>query len=810
MQVRAGFRTGPDLFLGVGFWSIQRRPLHKSLKQRYSVWGEDMKGTIRERLNRDGSVSWLCQVEVGRDPVTGRRRYRSKVAASKREAHSVVHALIVEAGTQRCTGVVETAVTVGELIERWLEFAGPAAPSTRSVYAGYIKNQIVPYLGRVAISELRVTDLDRWYTELDRAGLAPASIRKAHNIVRGALTQAVRWGWLTANVAALARPPAVPRPVIATPRACDVRDLVKVVSEWDPQFAVFLRLAGVSGCRPGEMCALRWDDIDFLAGDLHVRRRIMREGGRMFPQDLTKTGKVRRIPLDRSTLARLREHRDTATALAAKLGVPLPGSGYVFSSSIDASVHWRPDAVSRKFTAYRKRAGWDAATLYSLRHQAATMHSGLTDELSRPRLSVHKVTDNEDPPPVAAGFVGLKPRSRRRRRFNDDGAHRQSRGDDVAQRERPFGARLVRPPLRHTRPRRGDAGGEGPVPGREHPVDTGAVHRDAAPTGVERTVVSGGIDAVSEAGHNAHPGACQAAGDFTGGAQPGGSGVTGPDHGHRTTITRSEGAAHEQQRGPVRNEAKVQRIPLGPGSDDRHRVGAQTLDQRDHAGHGVVAHAAQSLQHPGPIVVIELDLGNGAQVGLAGVKHRSEPMSRAARHRPAQRLHNTQDLRQRLRRHPPDVTGGRHDHRASPRKVMGWVRRKFVQKSMFGRRPSIAVGSPGDRQRGIHKTGACRNSHWSSHGASRSSHSYRSNGKKRPAQSAIKRGDRVHALYPGRREEADFDEAIATRHGPAHGRANHSGHARAVRPRPCSDPQELRTAGVRARAHPGAHRPPHT
>ena len=45
----------------------------------------------------------------------------------------------------------------------------------------------------------------------------------------------------------------------------------------------------------------------------------------MFPEDLTKTGKVRRIPLDRSTLGRLREHRDIAADRAAQCGVRLSG-----------------------------------------------------------------------------------------------------------------------------------------------------------------------------------------------------------------------------------------------------------------------------------------------------------------------------------------------------------------------------------------------------------------------------------------------------------------------------------------------------
>ena len=49
-----------------------------------------MKGTIRERANRDGTTSYLCQVLVGRDPVTQRRLFKTAVAKSRREAHSLI------------------------------------------------------------------------------------------------------------------------------------------------------------------------------------------------------------------------------------------------------------------------------------------------------------------------------------------------------------------------------------------------------------------------------------------------------------------------------------------------------------------------------------------------------------------------------------------------------------------------------------------------------------------------------------------------------------------------------------------------
>ncbi len=137
------------------------------------------------------------------------------------------------------------------------------------MYDGYIKNQIRPYLWDVSLGDLSVVDLDRWYVTLKRTGLAPATVRKAHNIVRGALTQGVRWGWITTNVAALSRPPAVPKSAIATPKATEVRDFVGFVAKIDKEFATYVRLSGVTGARPGEVCALQWDDVDFEHSELH-------------------------------------------------------------------------------------------------------------------------------------------------------------------------------------------------------------------------------------------------------------------------------------------------------------------------------------------------------------------------------------------------------------------------------------------------------------------------------------------------------------------------------------------------------------
>ena len=336
--------------------------------EKTAVRSGPVKGTIRVRPKKDGTKRYYCQVFAGLDPKTGKKRYLTGTATSEREAHRVVRRLIadVEAGH-----APRERATLNELIEAWLQVAGPPGEATRVVYDGYIRKHITNGVGRVPVSRLRVEELDRWYAELRKRGLAPASIRKVHNIIRGALTQGVKWGWIGVNVAAAAKPPPVPKPVVTTPEPAIVRNLVETATAVDPELATFLRLSAVTGARPGEMCGLRWQDLDETAGELEIKRRIVRAAPRPVVQELTKTGKTRRIPLDPQTCEILARHRQHMEERAEAIGTVLHPNAYLFSDAADGSEHWRPDSTSRRFRTVCQRSGV-RVTLYALRHQAAT------------------------------------------------------------------------------------------------------------------------------------------------------------------------------------------------------------------------------------------------------------------------------------------------------------------------------------------------------------------------------------------------------------------------------------------------------
>jgi integrase len=130
------------------------------------------------------------------------------------------------------------------------------------------------------------------------------------------------------------------------------------------------------------MCGLRWTDVDWQTGEVDIRRRVVRSAPVPVVKDLTKTGKTRRVPLDKGTVMALREHRGRQAERADVAGASVARHAYLFSDEVDGSSFWRPDSTSRRFRVLSERSGLSGIPLYGLRHQAATM---LIDRGRRPK-----------------------------------------------------------------------------------------------------------------------------------------------------------------------------------------------------------------------------------------------------------------------------------------------------------------------------------------------------------------------------------------------------------------------------------------
>lgn len=176
--------------------------------------GDCAKGFIRPRGD-----AWELRVFLGTDPVTNKKRYASKtVLGAKRDAQRSLNEMLAEADKGLS---VRTSATVGELLDRWFEFAAQDfSPSTVKEIRGFIDRNLLPTLATVPLGRLKASDLDRFYRKLlvdggVRGGpLAPGTIRRIHGILRRALGQGLQWGWIGVKPAQATTPPRVPQPDI--------------------------------------------------------------------------------------------------------------------------------------------------------------------------------------------------------------------------------------------------------------------------------------------------------------------------------------------------------------------------------------------------------------------------------------------------------------------------------------------------------------------------------------------------------------------------------------------------------------------
>jgi integrase len=226
------------------------------------------------------------QVFAGRDPLTGRKRWlsrqvRGQTKTAWREAKKIEAQLLeqVDRGEHRGS----RTRTVGELVERWLEWrqqVRPISPVTVANYRGAIDRYITPNLGRAKVGEVDAATLDTLYARVRATGgkcrVSASAVREMHTVLSGAFNQAVVWGWTTHNPVRLATPPAAGRAEVAPPDAEGVARLLTAAMDQDPELGLFLRLAVVLGARRSELVGLKWRDVDLDAGEVLIASGVVR------------------------------------------------------------------------------------------------------------------------------------------------------------------------------------------------------------------------------------------------------------------------------------------------------------------------------------------------------------------------------------------------------------------------------------------------------------------------------------------------------------------------------------------------------
>ncbi len=356
---------------------------------------------VTKYSTKDGRTLWQYVLDQGHDPATGKRLQRRKrgFATQTEAAEALTEA---RRSVRLGTYVEPTTLRLGDYLHSWVETRATNGlrPKTIASYRQLIDDYVIPYLGEISIQAVTAVALDDLYATLLEdggkrgKGLSKRSVRYTHTVIRAAFGDATKKGLLVRNVALLADPPTAKSAKAPEPETWTPEELsVFLAATRDHRRGPLFHLAALTGLRRGELCGLRWIDVDLDAAELRVRQSLTTPDG--VPQvGPPKSAKSKRtVSLDQGTVERLLDQQARCEDLAGAAGEDWTDSGLVFTN--DQGSHIHPDNVSHEFgRAVRDLDGQvPRISIHGLRHTHAThlLAAGVNAKIVADRLGHHSV-----------------------------------------------------------------------------------------------------------------------------------------------------------------------------------------------------------------------------------------------------------------------------------------------------------------------------------------------------------------------------------------------------------------------------------
>lgn len=264
----------------------------------------------------------------------------------------------------------DCCLTVANLFAKWLrEKAAVIKPSSYIRYTGLLNAHLLPALGNCTVSRLTVQKIAAFLQEklhngrLDKkGGLSAKTIADILCLIKAAVKMAIRDFKLPQASAILTMRPPIPvrsrKPEILNENECT--NLSRQIVQQSVSEAAAILFCLNTGLRLGEVCALRWSDIDFEAKTLTVSHTVQRvtQNGKsvlLLQSPKTEAGK-RTIPLTAEIILMLQNRKKKQH------------KEYVFGSNKPLE----PRTLQYRFAALLKKCNISRRNFHSLRHTFAS------------------------------------------------------------------------------------------------------------------------------------------------------------------------------------------------------------------------------------------------------------------------------------------------------------------------------------------------------------------------------------------------------------------------------------------------------
>ena len=323
-------------------------------------------GTIRKRS--DGR--WEARIIIGHKN-DGTPMYKSAFAKTQKSELKELHQLIELYRDVDLTE--ECRMTLGEWMDKWLDeyMIFTVRESTIDGYRLLVEHQIKRFIGDKQLAYLTTADVQKFYNRIKKEGrvaehplygheLSDTMIRKVHMVLHQALDMAVKERLIVRNPT---NGTTIPKKSQTEKQILDDEQLDRFMEaiKREPYWYDFFYVEIMTGLRRGEICGIKWADINFTEGTLSVRRSVGRARNGTVSVGETKTDAgVRKIILPPSVLTLLAKKQADAIC------------EWVFPHYMNPSDPLHPDSAYRKLKTLLKSVELPLIRFHDLRHTFAT------------------------------------------------------------------------------------------------------------------------------------------------------------------------------------------------------------------------------------------------------------------------------------------------------------------------------------------------------------------------------------------------------------------------------------------------------
>ncbi len=377
---------------------------HRVEQSAYLIWSRNEKKPKTRRIGQRTELEkgkHLIRVFLGKDSSTGKRHYHSEIfLGGARQAEDWIRELIrrhkvgepLKAGSD----------TLGSFLDEWIEAKRLSVEESSLVtYQGAVNNHIRPSIGNLLLTRVTADDIQRMYGKLrEKDKLDMVMIRYVHKILGMIFKLAVKRKKLNGSPMAGVE---IPKEITQDDDDNQVGDDRAMTSDQvklflnaasGNRFENLFKLAFHIGCRPGELLALKWKDLDPAARTLRINQSIVwRKGGDWYLKKPKTKLSRRTLPLTATQIEILNEQRRRQLEARMKVGKLWRNWDFIFCNEVgDPYPQW---TLHKDCKLILRTAGLPSTfSPYTTRHTMATLliAGGTNVKAVSERLGHSKVT----------------------------------------------------------------------------------------------------------------------------------------------------------------------------------------------------------------------------------------------------------------------------------------------------------------------------------------------------------------------------------------------------------------------------------